>query len=380
MTQKRFQRLKGLRPGPALFVVLAVALVIAVFVVGYLLAGGIGGQGQKSQNNVAQEEAPKSSANIPNNEPIAQVASQLSPSVVQVNVRAVQATPFGLQEGKGVGSGVIYRKDGYIVTNAHVVEDSNQVNVAFADGSTEQGDVVGKDEATDIAVVKVNRNDLPAAKFGNSRNLIVGQRAVAIGSPSGFQSTVTSGVISGLHREVPADMTGGQQDMALVDLIQTDAAISPGNSGGALADQNGEVMGINVGYLPPGETGAENIGFAIPSDTATSVADQLINNGQAVHPYLGIGLTDLTPDIAKQFGVAVDSGALVTEVASGGPAEKAGIKQKDVITALGSTEIKDAGDLIAALRDYKPGDSVTLTINRNGEQSNVDLTLGDRSQ
>ncbi len=361
---------------PALFLVLALVLIIAGLV-GYLL-GRSGGPGEKSQN-VAQE-VPKPSSDIPNDEPIAQVASQVSPSVVQVNVRAVQATPFGPQEGEGVGSGVIYRKDGYIVTNAHVVQDSNQVNVAFADGSTEQGNVVGKDETTDIAVVKVNRNDLPAAKFGNSRDLIVGQRAVAIGSPSGFQSTVTSGVISGLNREVPADLTGGQQDVSLVGLIQTDAAISPGNSGGALADQNGEVIGINVAYLPPAQTGAENIAFAIPSDTATSVADQLINNGRAVHPYLGVSLADLAPDIAQRFGLAVDSGALVTEVASKGPAEKAGIKQKDVVTALGSTKIKDAGDLIAALRDYKPGDSVTLTINRNGEQSNVELTLGDRSQ
>jgi serine protease Do len=377
MAHKRFQRLKGLQSRPVLFLVLALVLIVARLL-GYLL-GRSGGPAEKSQNNVAQE-VPKPSSDIPEDEPVAQVASQVSPSVVQVNVRAVQATPLGPQEGEGVGSGVIYRKDGYIVTNAHVVQDSNRVNVAFADGSTEQGNVVGKDETTDIAVVKVNRDDLPAAKFGNSRDLIAGQGAVAIGSPSGFQSTVTSGVISGLNREVPADITGGQQDVSLVDLIQTDAPISPGNSGGALADRNGEVIGINVAYLPPAQTGAENIGFAIPSDTATSVADQLIDNGRAVHPYLGVGLADLTPDIAKQFGIAVDSGTLVTEVASGGPAQKGGIEQKDVITALGSTKIKDAGDLIAALRDYKPRDPVTLTINRNGEQRNVDLTLGDRSQ
>jgi serine protease Do len=366
-----------LKSRPALFLVLALALIIAGLL-GYLL-GRSGGPAEKPQN-VAQEEVPKASNDIPNDEPIAQVASQVSPSVVQVNVREVQATPFGPQEGEGVGSGVIYRKDGYIVTNAHVVQDSNWVNVAFADGSTERGNVVGKDETTDIAVVKVDRTDLPAAKFGNSRDLILGQRAVAIGSPSGFQSTVTSGVISGLNREVPADLTGGQQDVSLVDLIQTDAAIPPGNSGGALADQNGEVIGINVAYLPPAQTGAENIGFAIPSDTVTSVADQLIDNGRAAHPFLGVSLADLTPGIAKQFGIAADSGALVTEVASGGPAEKAGIKQRDVIIALGSSKIKDSGDLIAALRDYKPGDSMTLTLNRNGEQRNVDLTLGDRSQ
>jgi serine protease Do len=165
-----------------------------------------------------------------------------------------------------------------------------------------------------------------------------------------------------------------------VGLIQTDAAISPGNSGGALADQNGEVIGINTAYLPPAETGAENIGFAIPSDTATSVADQLIQNGRATHPYLGISLADLTPETAQQFGISGDSGALVADVESGGPADSAGIQRGDVITALGSTQIKDSGDLVAAIRSYNPGDTVTLTINRNGGERNIDVKLGERSQ
>jgi serine protease Do len=370
--------LKRLNRRSALFPALAVLLILA------LLAGYFWGRnqpGDKAQN-VAQE-APKASADIPEDEPVARVASQVSPSVVQVNIRAVQATPFGLQQAEGQGSGVIYRKDGYIITNNHVVQDADEVNVAFADGSTERGEVVGRDPSTEIAVVKVNRDDLPAAKFSESHDLVVGQRAVAIGSPSGFQSTVTSGVISGLNREISPQVVGGrQQDPALVDLIQTDAAISPGNSGGALADQDGEIVGINVAYLPQTQSGApaEGLGFAIPSTTATSVADQLIENGRATHPYLGVSLADLTPEIAQQFSISVNSGALVVEVEPGGPADDAGLASKDVITALGSTEIKDSGYLIAALRDYKPGETVTLTINRNGEQSNVDLTLGDRSQ
>ena len=359
----------------ALLPALVVVLILAV-VAGYLW--GRNQPGPKEQN-VAQE-VPKASSDIPQDEPVAQVASQVSPSVVQVNVRAIQRTPFGPQEAQGVGSGVIYRKDGFVVTNNHVVEDSNEVNVAFADGSTETGEVVGKDPATDVAVVRVNRNNLPAAKFGESRNVVVGQRAIAVGSPAGFQSTVTAGVISGLNRELPADVTGGRQDTSLVGLIQTDAAISPGNSGGALADQNGEVIGINTAYLPPAETGAENIGFAIPSDTATSVADQLIQNGRATHPYLGISLADLTPEAAQQFGISVDSGALVADVESGGPADSAGIQRGDVITALGSTQIKDSGDLVAAIRSYNPGDTVTLTVNRNGGERNVDVKLGERSQ
>jgi serine protease Do len=201
---------------------------------------------------------------------------------------------------------------------------------------------------------------------------------VAVGSPSGFESTITSGVISGLNREVSPELTGGQQqDPALVGLIQTDAAISPGNSGGALADRDGEVVGINVAYLPPGQTGAENIGFAIPSDTAVSVADQLIETGKVSSPYLGVGLTDLTPEDAQQFGTSVKSGAIVTEVDPNAPASRAGVRTGDIITALDSTKVADSGDLIAALRDYQPGDTVQLTVVRNGHEVTFDITLGE---
>jgi len=333
-------------------------------------------QAEKAQN-VAQAP-PEVSGDIPENEPTAQVAAQVSPSVVQVNVRAVQRTPRGTQSQKGIGSGVIYRRDGYIVTNNHVVEDAREVNIAFADGSTESGEVVGTDPSTDLAVVKVDRDDLPAAKFAENADLVPGQLAVAIGSPSGFASTVTAGVISGLNREVPAELTGGRPQESLVDLIQTDAPISPGNSGGALADRSGKVVGINVAYLPPAETGAESIGFAIPSDTAVSVADQLIENGEATQPYLGVSLSDLKPDTAQQFDLPMDSGALVAQVVSGGPAEDAGIETEDVIVRAGSTEIKDSGKLLGVLRDYRPGDSVDLTVVRNGEEQEITVKLGER--
>jgi serine protease Do len=367
----------------ALFPVLVVTLVAAVAVVvllGYILERG-GEPGDRTQN-VAQE-VPKPSAEVPEGEPVAQVAAQVGPSVVQINVQqAAQVTPFGPQEGEGIGSGVIYRKDGYIVTNYHVVEDANEVNVAFADGSTERGQVVGGDPSTEIAVVKVDRNNLPAAKFAEGENLVPGQLAVAIGSPQGFQSTVTTGVISGLNREVPARLTGGQQEAALVDLIQTSAPISPGNSGGALADQSGEVVGINVAYLPPDQTGAESIGFAIPSDTATSVADQLISSGRVSSPYLGIRYTDLTQDIADRFDLSVQNGVIVTEVERDGPAYSAGLRSEDVITALDATKVKNSGDLLAALRGYKPGDTVTLTVLRGGagSEENIEVKLGERSK
>jgi serine protease Do len=273
---------------------------------------------------------------------------------------------------------VIYRKDGYIVTNSHVVQDAKQVNVTFADGSTQQADVVGSDPVTDLAVVRVNNNNLPTPKFGDSANLIVGQLAIVIGSPSGLQSTVTSGVVSGLNRSFPADLTGGTQDVSLVDLIQTDAAISPGNSGGILADRSGDVVGITIAYLPPGQTGAENIGFAIPSATVTSVADQLIQTGKASTPYLGVSLADLTPEVAQQFGLKQQSGALVVDVEANGPSDKAGLKSEDIVTAAGSQKVKSSGDLVSALRSYKPGDTVELTVVRGGKEQKIDVVLGER--
>jgi serine protease Do len=317
--------------------------------------------------------------NIPADEPVARVASILSPSVVQINVSGIKQTPFGAQKQQGMGSGVIYRSDGYIITNNHVVEGSRAVEVAFADGTTVDGEVVGTDPTTDIAVVSVNRNDLPAADFA-SDDPIVGQTAVAVGSPSGFESTVTSGIISGTGREVPAEYTGGSQAPSLVDLIQTDAAISPGNSGGALADREGKVIGINVAYLPPAQTGAVNLGFAIPSATAVSVADQLIENGEAVHPYLGVYLSDLTQQAASRFGSPVDSGALIEKVEPGSPADAAGIRRGDIITAAGSEEVLSSGDLLSALRDYMPGDNVRLTVLSDGEKTTLQVNLAERPQ
>ncbi len=315
---------------------------------------------------------------VPGDEPVARVAAEVEPSVVQVNVTGVQQTPYGSQEQEGLGSGVIYREDGYVVTNNHVVEGAGAVEIAFADGTTEEGEVVGTDPTTDLAVVQVDRDGLPAATFDDGRSLAVGQLAVAIGSPSGFQSTVTSGVLSAIGREFPADLTGGQQESALVDLLQTDAPISPGNSGGALADRDGDIIGINVAYLPPNETGAESIGFAIPSYTVVSVADQLIESGEAQHPYLGVSVSDLTPEVSSRFGVSAESGALIAEVEPGGPAGTAGIQSGDVVIALGATEIRSSGDLLSALRQYMPGETVEVTVLRDGEESQLAVQLGER--
>jgi serine protease Do len=353
---------------------------LATVLAAVMLAGCSQRQSASQGNNDnAAEATPRASSRIPADEPVALVAAEVGPGVVQVNVRAVQRTPFGTQKGEGIGSGVIYRSDGYIITNNHVVEDATGVTVAFADGTTERASVVGTDPNTEIAVLKVNRDDLPAATFDENTPL-VGQLAVAIGSPSGFESTVTSGIVSGVGREFPPELTRGTSAArALVDLIQTDAAISPGNSGGALANRDGRVIGINVAYLSPQETGAENLGFAIPSDTAVSVADQLIDTGKVSTAYLGVLTTDLSPEDASNFNLPVDSGALVEQVVPGSAAADAGVRKGDIITALGDARVESYGDLLGALRDYAPGDTVTLTVFRDGEEMNLEATLGEKS-
>ena len=358
---------------------------LAVLLGTILLVGCSEKESGSHENNTVKplsQASSQQSSPIPADEPVAQVASRVGPSVVQVNVRAVQQTPLGTQRSEGIGSGMIYRPGGYIVTNNHVVEGADEVNVAFADGTIEGASVVGADPNTEIAVIKVDRNNLPAATFDRGDDLIVGQLAVAIGSPSGFESTVTSGVVSGVGREFPPELTGGgaAERSALTDLIQTDAAISPGNSGGALADRDGEVIGINVAYLPPAQTGAVNLGFAIPSDTAVSVADQLIEEGEVTTPYLGVLTTDLSPEDAGRFDLPVDSGALVEQVVPRSPAREAGVRKGDIITALGETRVMSFGDLLGALRDHEPGDHVTLTVFRNGDEMKLGVTLGEKSQ
>ena len=355
--------------------------VVPVVVLTAVLLAGCSEESGFGKHNVAQAPAAQA-ARVPTDEPVAQVAAEVGPSVVQVNVEAMATTPFGSEEQEGLGSGVIYREDGYVITNHHVVEGASEVSVAFADGTTEPAEVVGTDPGTEIAVVRVDRSGLPAAQFNEDEDLLPGQLAVAIGSPSGFESTVTAGVISGIGRDFPPELVAGDEDAArsLVDLIQTDAAISPGNSGGALAGRDGEIIGINVAYLPPAETGAVNIGFAIPSDTAISIADQLIETGEVTSAYLGVSTTDLSPEDAERFDLPVQAGAIVETVEPGSGADGAGVRQGDIIVALGNDQVENTGDLLGALRDYQPGDAVELAVVRDGDEQTLNATLGERPE
>jgi S1-C subfamily serine protease len=268
---------------------------------------------------------------------------------------------------------VIWSEDGIIVTNDHVVDGASSIQVALASGRRVDARVVATDPLTDIAVVEVDEQGLPAAEFATELPS-VGSLAVAIGTPLGLENTVTAGIVSGLHRNVPFSSAG-----SLVDLIQTDAAISPGNSGGALVDRQGRVIGINVAYVPP-EAGSVSIGFAIPSVTVVDVVDQLLERGSVQHAFLGIQPSAITPDLAEQLDLTVEEGAIVLAVTPGTAAEQAGLEPGDVITGIGDTSVRRVEDLFAALRRSRPGEQVTLTVVRDGETIELDAVLGERSE
>jgi putative serine protease PepD len=293
-------------------------------------------------------------------------------SVVTLSVRG--------QQGGGTGSGVVIRSDGYILTNEHVTavaDDGGSITVAFSDGRTATARLVGADKATDLAVVKVNLTGLTAATFADSGGIKVGQTVVAVGSPLGLNGTVTEGIVSALHRP-----TGGASDnSAVIDAIQTDAAINPGNSGGALVDLAGRVVGINQSiatagsnsgpFGQQGEAGNIGIGFAIPSDTAVRVSQQLIATGKATHAQLGVETQTATSD--DQLTAI---GATIAQVTPGSAAANAGIKAGDVVTKVDDRVIGQSEDLAATIRSYAPGTKVTLTVKRGNDTRTVSVTLG----
>jgi serine protease DegQ len=289
-------------------------------------------------------------------------------------VRKVEPSVVTISHDQGTGSGVVWSKDGVVVTNAHVVGDVRDVELAFFDGQRADGRVRAIDPDTDLAVVDVDRKDLEPATFQEELPAM-GELAVAMGSPLGFQNTVTAGIISGVHREIPGS---AQQDIrSLVDLIQTDAAISPGNSGGALVNGRGQVVGINVAYIPP-EQGAVAIGFAIPGATAVDVVGQLLKNGRATHSYLGIQPDQVTPEVASQLGLDRASGVLVREVVQGGPAERAGLRPGDVIVRIDDAAVDTVEDLFGELRQRKPESQARITFIRDGREQQATVTLADR--
>lgn len=310
---------------------------------------------------------------------ITQAVQKVGPAVVTVvGTIPGQTTFFGQSADQTVsGSGFFISDQGYIVTNNHVVEGTNSVNVILSNGSQEKATVVGTDQYNDIAVLKTDGKVPAVAALGNSDVLKPGESVIAIGSPLGdFKNTVTVGVVSATGRSID---TG--QGYQIEGLIQTDAAINQGNSGGPLVDLAGQVIGINTLIVRNTGSGAvaEGLGFAIPIDTAQAVAAQIIQKGYFAHPYLGIAYQPIAPDIANAYNLPVQWGVYVTRVASNSPASKAGLQQGDIITRVGSVELDETHSYLNTLYTYKPGDQVSLSVIRNGKTIEMQVTLGEAS-
>lgn len=313
---------------------------------------------------------------------IADVVSKLSPSVVSI-VTSVKGTSYFGQSytSAAAGTGIIVSADGYILTNKHVIEGASTISVVLSDGTTYKDvEVVAVDSLNDVAFLKIKDvSDLTAAKLGDSKTIQVGQQVVAIGNALGeYQNSVTAGVISGTGRSLTATDSTGSMAERLTDMIQTDAAINSGNSGGPLINAAGEVIGINTAT----SASAENMGFAIPIAAVKGMLSQLIEKGEASRAYLGVYTVEITPDTAKSYNLPVTAGSYL--YASGGnysaivkdsPAAKAGLKEKDIITAVNGVKIGSSGSLSTLIGEYKPGDTVQLTVIRDGKEIAVNVTL-----
>ena len=317
---------------------------------------------------------------------IADVFSKVSPSVVSIITETKTTSFFGRDySSQAAGTGMIVSSDGYILTNKHVVEGATTVNVVTADGKTyKKVKVVTYDPLNDVAFLKIEDvSDLPAAKLGNSKTLSVGQQVIAIGNALGeYRNTVTSGIISGTGRTLTATDSSGSMSETLTNMIQTDAAINPGNSGGPLVNAAGEVIGINTAT----STSADNIGFAIPISSIKGMLAQLIETGEAKRAYIGVYSVEINASVADTYNLPVNYGAYLynsqsySAIIKDSPAAKSDLKDKDIITAVGGVKIGEAGSLFGLLGEYKPGDTVQLTVLRGGNEIAVNITLGAYSE
>ncbi|HEV8190533.1 MAG TPA: trypsin-like peptidase domain-containing protein [Ktedonobacterales bacterium] len=316
---------------------------------------------------------------------IINVVGKVGQAVVQIGVVKVVMgqSPFGgggRQLAQGAGSGVIFTPDGYILTNAHVVDKARQVTVTLADGRDLPGEVIGQDTDTDVAVVRITSPDgkpLPSARLGNSDKLQVGQLVVAIGSPVGLQSTVTTGIVSALHRTLPG--YGGQM---IEDIIQTDAAVNPGNSGGPLVNSSGEVVGVNVAVVQQ----AQGLSFAIPINTVQWVASQLMRNGEVRRPVIGVAAQSgqLPQSVRRAFKIEKEMAVQVVQVVSGGPAERAGIRPGDIIYKMDDRAVSTVDDMRHYLERLSDGTKVHVSLIRVGQngpqaaEANVTVRIASR--
>jgi serine protease Do len=319
------------------------------------------------------EDVDEAEESRPGDEPsdVELAVEQVRPAVVFLAVQVQASGPFGTpEEQEGVGSGVIIDQDGHILTNNHVIAGATTIDVVLPDGRTFEGQVMGRSPQRDLALIEIQTDEeLPVAELGVSQDLRIGQSVVAIGNALGLPGgpTVTTGVVSALGRTIEPGMGNPMME----NLIQTDAAINPGNSGGPLINLNGEVIGINTARIQQ----AEGIGFAVAVDTARNFISQLVE--QEPQAFIGITGLDLSPAIAQQYQLPADRGVLIVEVSPNTPAEEAGIVPGDILLALNEAQIETVQELQRILEEYQPGDEITLLVNREGEEIEVPVTLGE---
>ncbi|USN96379.1 MAG: trypsin-like peptidase domain-containing protein [Candidatus Nomurabacteria bacterium] len=353
-----------------------ILLLAACFTAG--LGGGYVGSQFNSFSTLDRSTVSDGNAIVSKNEKdISAVASKVGPSVVSIITKGVTQSYLGTQTQEGAGSGIIISKDGYILTNKHVISGSDQLSVITSDGTVyDKAHVVGTDPLNDLAFIKLDGvSNLTPATLGDSSSVRIGQNVVAIGNSLGqYQNTVTSGIISGTGRPVSA--SDGSSVENLTDLIQTDAAINPGNSGGPLVNLSGQVVGVNTAVAQ----NAQSIGFSIPINSAKGIIKNLEKTGKIERGYLGVNYITITPEVAKHYNLSVKKGAYVNSdsgpsVISGSPADKAGIKDKDIITKVGDIEVGQQGSLGSLISEYGSGETVPLTVLRNGKTLSLNVTL-----
>lgn len=357
----------------------------AYFVVATLKPEWLNRQANGLRGMVAVVETPPVNPQATAPGSLSSAAKKASPAVVSINTsKAAQLNPrnsdpwfrffFGNQGADqpqvGLGSGVIVSADGYVLTNNHVVEGADEIEVTLNDGRHANGKVIGTDPDTDLAVLKVELDKLPVVVLGNSDALQVGDQVLAIGNPFGVGQTVTSGIVSALGRNQLGINT-------FENFIQTDAAINPGNSGGALIDVNGNLEGINTAiYSRSG--GSMGIGFAIPVSTAKQVLEDIVKAGKVTRGWIGVEPNDLSPELAETFGVKAKTGVIITGVLQNGPAAKAGVRPGDVITGVGDKDIGNVQELLTAVASLKPGNAARFALQRGGDKLELNVTAGSR--
>jgi putative serine protease PepD len=359
-----------LRAGPP-----PLAWLLAVALVSGLVGGGVGAvlvarSHAAPPRPVVTEVVASSRASL---DRVQAVANAVLPVVVQIQA--------GTGTSRATGSGVIMTSDGYVLTNAHVVAGADRILVTLPSAEELRGRLVGRDAGSDLAVVKLQRSGLPVANFGSSARLRVGELAVAVGSPFGLRGSVTTGIISALHRVVNLPGSGGAASGDLVNAIQTDAAVNPGNSGGALANASGQVVGINTAIATDGQTEANaGIGFAIPIDEALEVARQLIAGQPVRVPFLGVqAVADLSPEVAEQYQLGGREGELVQRVFAVAPAADAGLRGGDLVVRVAGRAVRGWDELKVAVRQVEVGQTIPIVVVRQGRELTLSITPVDQA-